>query len=161
MEMCDGSAFRPQLCGMTAMQPQAGSDGSQSPGPVLATQLKSEEGSIVQGKQGPALYSLSCPPLATYITLLKGAGLIPRRGRQWEGHPRGGPPSAPEPRGVLHCMAHASAMHCARKQKTSSCPVTWVQQQQHTPLWSTLHSPMEENQGPAENARGTTGPGPS
>lgn len=89
--MCDGSAFWPQLCGTTTTQPQAGSDGSQSPGPVLATQLKSEAGSTVQGKEGPALHSLSCPPLATCMALLRGAGLTPRRGQQWEGRPVGAP----------------------------------------------------------------------
>lgn len=62
MEMCDGSAFRPQLCSTTTMQPQARSDGSPLAGPVLATQLQPEEGSAVQGKEGPALHSLSCPP---------------------------------------------------------------------------------------------------
>lgn len=44
------------------MQPQARSDGSQLAGPVQATQRKPEEGSTVQGKEGPALHGRACPP---------------------------------------------------------------------------------------------------
>lgn len=77
------------------------SDGSESAFPVLATQLKSEDGG------GPPLHSAvpigasSLQPAlrspATHIILLRAAVLTPWRGRRQERCPRGGPPSATKP----------------------------------------------------------------
>ena len=135
------------------MQPQARSDGSQLAGPVLATQRKPAEGSTVQGKEGPALPGLACPPCPR---------VSPRSGCRAHSEERTTvgtePPWAPSCPRASRCVAlraHTPAVHCASKRRTSSCPVTWVQQQL-TPPWSTLRGPMEESRGPAANARGTT-----
>lgn len=90
--MCDGSAFWPQLCGTMTTQPQAGSDGSQSPGLSWPHSWSLRRAPQFQGKEGPAIRSLSCHSPGHMHGPAQGAGLTPRRGQlDGKGRPVGAP----------------------------------------------------------------------
>ena len=99
--MCDGSVFWSWLYSTTTVHQQTRSDGSESPFPVLATHLKSEDGGGPQLHSSVQIGASSLQPArlspATHTTLLRAAVPTPWRGRRQERCPRGGPPSATKP----------------------------------------------------------------
>lgn len=146
--------FWPQLCGTMTTQPQAGSDGSQSPGPVLATQLKSEAGSTVQGKEGPALHRLSCPPWP-HAWPCSGVQGLPEERTTVEGRPVGAPLL---PLSLMGCctawlVLPSNALCKETADFLLSCHMGAAAAA--FPLWSTPPTVPWKNPGPAGNARTT------